>query len=306
MHLPATVGDYTDFYSSREHATNVGTMFRGKDNALMPNWLHLPVGYHGRSSSVVVSGTEFPRPKGQLCADEIKPTFGACQLLDFELEMAFFMGPGNQLGHPLTVHEAGDRIFGMVLLNDWSARDIQKWEYVPLGPFTAKNFCTTISPWIVTMEALAPFLCEGPKQTEPQILPYLTDTTPSAYDIQLEVALKTAKTGDANFTICRSNFKYLYWSMKQQLCHHTVTGCNMKPGDLCGSGTISGSTPDSYGSMLELSWRGSKPIPLGETGEVRKFLQDGDTVILKGHCEGHGLRIGFGECVGKVLPMVPL
>jgi len=307
MHLPAEIGDYTDFYSSREHATNVGIMFRGKDNALMPNWLHLPVGYHGRSSSIVISGTNLHRPKGQVSADDKTPTFSDCKLLDFELEMAFFVGPGNELGHPIPIHQAADRIFGVVLMNDWSARDIQKWEYVPLGPFCGKNFGTTISPWIVTMEALEPFRVQGPVQTDPTPLPYLQDNTPAAYDIKLEVAIKTEK-GDRPYTIARSNLKYMYWSMKQQLVHHSITGCNMRPGDLLGSGTISGPTEDSYGSMLELSWRGSKTIPVGD--ETRKFILDGDTVIFRGYSQKEGdpssHRIGFGECSGKILPAIPL
>jgi fumarylacetoacetase len=306
MHLPALIGDYTDFYSSREHATNVGTMFRGAANALMPNWLHLPVGYHGRSSSVVISGTQIHRPQGQLCPDETKPpVFGPCNLLDFELETAFFVGPGNDLGKPININEANNHIFGMVLMNDWSARDIQKWEYVPLGPFTAKNYGTTISPWVVTMEALAPFLCEGPKQTEPETLPYLRDSEPGSYDIQLQVSIKPEKLNES-FSVTKSNFKHMYWSMKQQLTHHTISGCNMRPGDLLGSGTISGPTPDSYGSMLELCWKGSKTVPLGESGETRKFIQDGDTVIMTGFCQGQGYRIGFGECSGQILPAVKL
>ncbi|KAL6048052.1 Fumarylacetoacetase [Balamuthia mandrillaris] len=240
MVLPATIGDYTDFYSSKEHATNVGTMFRGAENALMPNWLHLPVGYHGRASSVVVSGTPIRRPVGQTRPqDDQPPVFGPCKLLDFELEMAFFVGPGNKLGERIKIEEAEDHIFGMVLMNDWSARDIQKWEYVPLGPFCAKNFATTISPWVVPLEALEPFRVPSPKQEDPTPLPYLQDSSNAAYDIRLEVALKTDKL-DSPHVVCRSNFKYLYWSMKQQLTHHAVTGCNMRPGDLLGSGTISG------------------------------------------------------------------
>lgn len=299
MVMPARVGDYTDFYSSREHATNVGTMFRGKDNALQPNWLHLPVGYHGRASSVVVSGTPLHRPCGQLKPAEGDPVWGTCKLLDFELEMAFFVGPSNELGHRIDIANANEHIFGLVVMNDWSARDIQKWEYVPLGPFCGKNFGTSISPWIVTLDALEPFLKQGPVQDDPKVLPYLQDPEPGAYDINLEVALQPE--GADPTTVCRSNLRNLYWSMKQQLVHHSSTGCNMQPGDLLGSGTISGSTPDSYGSMLELSWRGSNPVKL-DNGEERKFLKDGDTVTMTGYCQGDGYRVGFGQCVGQVLP----
>jgi fumarylacetoacetase len=302
MELPVRIGDYTDFYSSREHATNVGTMFRGKDNALQPNWLHIPVGYHGRSSSVVVSGTDLHRPKGQTKADDAdKPTYGPSRLVDFELEMGFFVGGGNELGKPLTMQEAEDHIWGLALVNDWSARDIQKWEYVPLGPFLAKNFGTSISPWIITPEALEPFRTEGPKQTDPEVLDYLRPTRPDqTYDIRLEVAIQGERM-DAPHMVCVSNFKYLYWSMAQQLVHHSATGCNMRTGDLLASGTISGPTEDSYGSMLELSWRGSKPLQF-PNGEERKFLQDGDNVVLTGWAQGDGYRIGFGTCEGKVLP----
>jgi len=304
LELPVEIGDYTDFYSSREHATNVGTMFRGKDNALQPNWLHLPVGYHGRSSSVIVSGTNIHRPMGQTKADDAEmPSFGPSRLVDFELEMGFFVGSGNTLGESISMKDAEDKIFGMVLVNDWSARDIQKWEYVPLGPFLAKNFATSISPWVITMEALEPFRTSGPKQTEPEPLPYLKSATNrDTFDIHLEVAIKSEKM-DVPFTVCKSNFKYLYWSMKQQLVHHTITGCNMRTGDLLASGTISGPTPDSYGSMLELSWRGANPLKL-PNGEERKFLQDGDEVIMTGYCQGDGFRVGFGECRSKVLPAV--
>eukprot|EP01089_Gocevia_fonbrunei_P008022 TRINITY_DN1956_c0_g1_i1.p1 TRINITY_DN1956_c0_g1~~TRINITY_DN1956_c0_g1_i1.p1 ORF type:complete len:438 (+),score=108.25 TRINITY_DN1956_c0_g1_i1:37-1314(+) len=301
MVLPARIGDYTDFYSSKEHATNVGIMFRGKDNALQPNWLHLPVGYHGRSSTVVVSGTPIHRPMGQLRPDDNQPpTFGACRLLDFELEMAAFVGPSNKLGERITIDKAEDHIFGVVLMNDWSARDIQKWEYVPLGPFTAKNFGTTISPWIVTLEALEPFRAQGPQQVDPEVLPYLQDKTPAGYDINLTVGLQTAKM-ESPHVISTSNFKNMYWSMKQQLVHHSVTGCQMMSGDLLGSGTISGPTDDSLGSMLEISWKGTRSVTL-PSGEERKFLQDGDTVHINGFCQGNGYRIGFGPCSGKVLP----
>ncbi len=301
MLLPATIGDYTDFYSSREHATNVGTMFRGPDNALQENWLHLPVGYHGRSSSVVVSGTDVQRPKGQTKADdEETPSYGPSRLMDFELEMGFFVGPGNALGERIPIAEAAEHIFGMVLVNDWSARDIQKWEYVPLGPFLGKNFGTSISPWVVTMEALEPFRCAGPAQDDPEPLDYLKTHGDCAYDIPLQVLLQTERM-DAPETIATSNFKYMYWSICQQLAHHTVNGCNAQPGDLLGSGTISGPDKHERGSMLELSWRGAETVELAN-GEERKFLADGDTVIMRGHCEADGIRIGFGEVSGKLLP----
>lgn len=294
MHMPVVIGDYTDFYSSREHATNVGIMFRGKENALMPNWLHLPVAYHGRSSSVVPSGTAVRRPRGQVQIDgQESPVFAASRLLDFELEMGFFIGPGSELGQPIPVQAASDHIFGMVLVNDWSARDIQKWEYQPLGPFTAKNFATSISPWVVPLDALEPFRCKGPEQTPPP-LPYLQTGGDLAYDIELEVYLQ-------NTRISRSNFKYMYWNMQQQLAHHTITGCNVRPGDLMASGTISAPEEGGCGSLLELSWKGTKPIRLGN-GDQRKFLQDGDTVTLTGWCQGRGYRVGFGEVTGKILP----
>lgn len=301
MLLPVKVGDYTDFYSSREHATNVGIMFRGKENALMPNWLHLPVGYHGRASSIVVDGTPVRRPQGQILPPgEETPTFGPSRLLDFELEMAFVIGRSTTLGSRVPVSKAEDYIFGMLLFNDWSARDIQKWEYQPLGPFLGKSFASTVSPWIVTMDALAPFRTAGPVQA-PEPLPYLRQDGPSAIDIKLEVDLQV--DGGKPTTISRSNFKYLYWSMAQQLAHHTVNGCNINVGDLMASGTISGATPESYGSMLELSWRGEKPLQL-EDGVERKFLQDGDTLTLRGWCEKDGPRIGFGKASGQVLPVV--
>ncbi|CAF1343187.1 unnamed protein product [Adineta ricciae] len=279
MHLPAQIGDYTDFYCSREHATNVGTMFRGKENALNPNWLHLPVGYHGRASSVVISGTDIRRPNGQTCPDETKPpVFSNCKLLDIELEMAFFIGgQGNKQGEPIPMDQADDYIFGLVIMNDWSARDIQKWEYVPLGPFNAKNFGTTISPWIVTMDALKDALSNGPTQ-DPKPLPYLTQQEPSALNIDLQVTLKPAKSSTEH-TICQSNLKYIYWSLKQMLVHHSSTGCNLRPGDLIGTGTISGPTPDSCGSLLEIIWRGTKPLQLDEN-TTRKFLEDGDTIKM--------------------------
>ncbi|KAF0694356.1 Aste57867_14767 [Aphanomyces stellatus] len=307
MHLPAKVGDYTDFYSSREHATNVGIMFRGKDNALQPNWLHLPVGYHGRASTVVVSGTDIRRPRGQLQADKADPSkgsiFAPSRLLDIELEVGFFVGPATKMGDSIDIDVAENHIFGVVLMNDWSARDIQKWEYVPLGPFGAKNFGTTISPWVVTLAALEPFRTEpsfGPVQN-PEPLPYLLDSNyaKGTYDIHLEVDLKP-ENGDYT-AISKSNYKYMYWNMKQQLVHHSITGCSMNPGDLLGSGTISGVAEDSFGSMLELSWQGTKEIPIAN-GETRKFLKDGDTINIRGFCQGNGYRIGFGDCAGKILP----
>lgn len=304
LHLPAEIGNYTDFYSSIHHATNVGIMFRGKENALMPNWKHLPVGYHGRASSIVVSGTPIRRPCGQIVPDESKPPiYGPSRTLDFELEMAFFVGPGNELGKAIPVEKAHEHIFGFVLMNDWSARDIQKWEYVPLGPFLGKNFGTTISPWIVPTEALLPFVDANMEQ-DPEPLAYLRHKDPFNFDIHLDVLLKADDLAQP-VTISRSNYKYLYWTAKQQLAHHSVSGCNMRPGDLLASGTISGPAPDSYGSMLELCWKGTKTIDLGN-GVTRKFLLDGDEVILTGYCEKNGVRIGFGNCAGKILPANPI
>ncbi|CAL1534913.1 unnamed protein product [Lymnaea stagnalis] len=300
MLLPAAIGDYTDFYSSKNHAYNVGCMFRDPKTALNPNWVHLPVGYHGRASSVVVSGTPICRPNGQTSPDETKPpVFGPCRLLDFELETAFFTGPSTTLGYPISMEEVEDHIFGMVLMNDWSARDIQKWEYVPLGPFLAKNLGTTISPWVVTMDALKPFKVPNMKQ-DPEPLPYLQHKDDYNFDIKLDVSLMVDGLTKPS-VITRSNFKYMYWSMKQQLVHHTSSGCNIKPGDLMGSGTISGETDDSLGSLLELCWKGTRTVELGN-GITRKFLQDGDEVIFHGYCEGNGYRVGFGTCSGKVLP----
>ncbi len=299
MHLPVEVGDYTDFYSSREHATNVGTMFRGADNALMPNWLHLPVGYHGRASSIVVSGTAIQRPKGQMRPkpDE-PPVFGPSKQLDIELETAFITFEGRPLGEHIEADEAEDFIFGMVLFNDWSARDIQSWEYVPLGPFLGKNFGSSMSPWVVTLDALEPFRTTTPKQ-DPEPLPYLRTSGEHSFDIALEASI-IPKNGEGT-VICSSNFKYLYWSMPQQLAHHTVNGCNVRAGDVMASGTISGPTPDSFGSLLELTWRGTKPLILKD-GSERKFLEDGDTVVIRGHGEKNGVRIGFGEVQGEILP----
>jgi len=298
--MPSEIGDYTDFYSSKDHATNVGIMFRGKENALMPNWLHLPVAYHGRASSVVLSGTDIIRPKGQTKADDAEtPSFGPSRLLDFELEMGFFIGTGNELGNPIRIENAEEHIFGMVLVNDWSARDIQKWEYVPLGPFLAKNFATSISPWIVTMEALEPFKTKSEIQ-DPEPLPYLKRVKENSYDIKLDVILKTPGS-EKEEILSESNFKYMYWDMCQQLAHHTVTGCNMRPGDLLASGTISGPEKGTYGSLLEITWRGSEPVKLSN-GDELKFLRDGDELIMRGYCEKDGLRIGFGEVTGKILP----
>lgn len=299
MQLPVDVGDYTDFYASKEHATNVGSLFRDPKNALLPNWLHVPIGYHGRSSSIVPSGMPIKRPVGQTKpGDDGVPRFGPTKLLDFELEMAFITTASNDLGKPIPIHEAEENIFGLVLFNDWSARDIQAWEYVPLGPFLGKNFASTISPWIVTLDALDAFRVKGPEQ-EPKPLPYLQQTGNKNYDIHLEASIKPS--GGTENVVARSNFKYMYWSMVQQLTHHTVNGCNVRSGDMMGSGTISGPTPDSYGSMLELTWKGEKPIKLND-GTERKFINDGDTVILRGYCKNDQVRIGFGECKGKVLP----
>uniref|UniRef100_A0A7S3LBJ4 fumarylacetoacetase n=1 Tax=Amphora coffeiformis TaxID=265554 RepID=A0A7S3LBJ4_9STRA len=305
LHLPIQVGDYTDFYSSREHATNVGIMFRGKDNALQPNWLHLPVGYHGRSSTIQVSGHSFPRPMGQLQKNPDDPmegsVLGPSELLDFELEIAAVVGgPPNE--GPMDIAQAKERIFGYMLMNDWSARDIQKWEYVPLGPFTSKNFATTVAPWIVPAEALEAFRVptSAGTQDNPEPLPYLKDPEYSSYDIQLKVAIQPEKASESH-VISRSNFVHLYWNPPQQLVHHSVTGCVMNAGDMLGSGTISGTDPISFGSMLELSWKGTKEIPVGN--EVRKFLHDGDTVTMRGCCEKDGWgRVGFGECRATVLP----
>ncbi len=300
MQLPVQIGDYTDFYSSIEHATNVGTMFRDPDNALLPNWLHIPVGYHGRSSSIIPSGIPIHRPQGQtLPAGETQPIFGPSKLIDFELEMGFITTDANDLGEPIPVDEAEEYIFGLVLFNDWSARDIQKWEYVPLGPFLAKNFASSISPWIVTLDALQPFKTESPKPLKKQ-LPYLQQSGKKSYDINLEVAIQPKKAKET--IVSRSNFKHMYWSMSQQLAHHTVNGCPVNSGDMMGSGTISGPTPDSYGSMLELSWRGEKPVKLND-GSERKFINDYDTVVMRGYCEKEGTRIGFGEVSTQLLPI---
>ena len=301
MLLPVTIPDYTDFYSSMEHARNVGMMFRDPANALLPNWKHLPVGYHGRSSSIVVSGINFHRPKGQMqqaaegsgSGSPPDVVFGPTKQLDFELEMAFIIGKETKHGESVSTKEAEEYIFGMVLFNDWSARDIQSWEYVPLGPFLGKNFCSSVSPWVVTMDALEPFRVAGPKQ-EPEVLPYLQFEGQKNYDIQLEVLINDT-------TVSKSNFKYMYWNMEQQLSHHTVNGCNIRVGDMMASGTISGPTPDSFGSMLELAWKGTKPLKMND-GSERKFINDNDAVIMRGYSQKDNLRIGFGEVLGKVLP----
>ncbi|MBE0639990.1 MAG: fumarylacetoacetase [Bacteroidales bacterium] len=299
MLMPVQVGDYTDFYSSIEHATNVGKMFRDPDNALLPNWKHIPVGYHGRASSIVVSGTNIHRPVGQTKADDSEfPDFGPSRLVDFELELAFITGKSTQLGERIPIEQAEDYIFGLVLFNDLSARDIQKWEYVPLGPFLSKNFGSVISPWIVTLDALKPFRVEGPAQ-DPPPLPYLKYIGEGNFDISLEVFIQPEESDP--FKICHSNFKHMYWNMFQQLAHQTVSGCNINVGDIYASGTISGPTPDSFGSMLELTWRGTKPIVMPD-GTVRKFINDNDTIIMRGAAEKDGVRIGFGECRAKILP----
>ena len=299
MLMPLQVGDYTDFYSSIEHATNVGIMFRDPANALLPNWKHIPVGYHGRASSIVVSGAEVHRPKGQIKpVDATLPIFSATNQLDFELETAFIIGKGNSIGDSISTTDAEDYIFGMVLFNDLSARDIQSWEYVPLGPFLSKNFASVISPWIVTTEALEPFRCSGPVQ-DPEVLPYLRFEGDKNFDINLEVLIKPNDTREVS--VCKSNFKYMYWNMSQQLAHHTINGCNMRTGDLCGSGTISGPDPGSYGSMLELTWKGTKPFVMPD-GSERKFIHDNDTVIMRGYCEKNEIRVGFGEVAVTILP----
>ena len=299
MQLPVLIGDYTDFYSSKEHATNVGKMFRDSDNALLPNWLHIPIGYHGRSSTIIPSGIPVNRPMGQTLPNgETTPVFGPSRMVDFELEIAFITTDANVMGENIPINEAEDYIFGMVLMNDWSTRDIQKWEYVPLGPFLAKNFATSISPWIITMDALEPFRTKGPKQ-DPSPLPYLQQKGKHNFDVNLEVAIQTE---NKNTTIVsKSNFKYMYWSMSQQLTHHTSNGCRVNSGDMMGSGTISGSSTDSYGSMLELTLGGKNPIKLND-GTERKFINDGDTVIMKGFCKNNGVRIGFGAVSSKLLP----
>jgi fumarylacetoacetase len=298
MHLPVKIGDYTDFYSSIEHATNIGTMFRDPKNALLPNWKHLPVGYHGRASSIIISGHDIHRPKGQVVIPpNSEPVYQQSSRVDFELEMGFIIGKKTNLGESVSTEKAEDFIFGKVLFNDWSARDIQKWEYVPLGPFLAKSFASSISPWVVTMEALEPFKIKGPKQ-EPKVLPYLSFSGNKNYDINLEVIIKPENSDET--VISNSNFKYMYWNMFQQLAHHTINGCNVNVGDMMASGTISGKNTNSYGSMLELSWAGTKPIKLKD-GSSRKFIQDNDTVIMRGYCQKGDVRVGFGEVRTKLL-----
>ncbi len=298
MLMPVKVTDYTDFYSSIEHATNVGKMFRDPANALLPNWRHLPVGYHGRASSIVISGTNIHRPKGQtLPQGADNPVFGPSQMLDFELELAFVVARSTELGDSVTAAEAEDYIFGFLLFNDLSARDIQSWEYVPLGPFLSKNFGSVVSPWIVTLDALDPFRVKGPEQ-DPEVLPYLKTEGLRNFNINLEVIIKP-ENAEENL-VCRSNFRFMYWNICQQLAHHTVNGCNINIGDLYASGTISGSEPGSYGSMLELTWRGANPTKLND-GSERKFINDNDTLIMRGFAEKAGLRVGFGECVTKIL-----
>ena len=300
LHLPIAVAGYTDFYSSKEHATNVGTMFRGKDNALQPNWLHMPIAYNGRASTVVVSGTRVRRPRGQLKPPNAElPSFGPCKRLDLELEMGVVVGQPSPMGEMLSERQAEEMIFGFVLLNDWSARDIQQWEYVPLGPFQAKAFATSISPWIVTREALEPFRVHGPKQ-DPAPLPYLRQAQPNNYNLELDVGLRAAQMNEP-MRICRTNFKYMYWSSVQQLVHHASSGCAMNIGDLLGSGTISGPEKHQRGSLLEISWNGTEPIELA-SGIVRTFLEDGDSLVVHGWCQGDGYRIGFGEVEGTILP----
>lgn len=300
MLLPVSVGDYTDFYASKEHATNVGSLFRDPENALLPNWLHIPIGYHGRSSSIIPSGTPIKRPLGQSKPAEgsNSPGFGPSKLLDFELEMAFITTASNSLGERIPIEEAEEYIFGLVQFNDWSARDIQAWEYVPLGPFLGKSFASTISPWIVTLDALEPFRVANPKQ-EPAPLPYLQSDKDGSFDINLQVGIQPE--GEKETVVANSNFKYMYWTMAQQLTHHTVNGCPVNSGDMMGSGTISGPTKDSYGSMLELTWRGQNPIKMAD-GSERKFINDHDTVVMRAYCENDKVRIGFGECTGKILP----
>src|ERR1700738_2264905 len=300
LHLPISVAGYTDFYSSKEHATNVGVMFRGKDNALQPNWLHMPIGYNGRASTVVVSGTKVRRPRGQLKPPNAElPSFGPCKRLDFELEMGVVLGQPSPMGEMLSESQAEEMIFGFVLLNDWSARDIQQWEYVPLGPFQGKAFATSISPWVVTREALEPFRVQGPRQ-DPAPLPYLQQARPNNYDLELDVGLRAAQMNEG-LRICRTNFKYMYWSSVQQLVHHASSGCAMNVGDLLGSGTISGPDKHERGSLLEISGNGSEPVELA-SGIVRTFLEDGDSLVMRGWCQGDGYRVGFGEVEGTILP----
>ena len=302
MHLPVKIGDYTDFYSSIEHASNIGSMFRDPKNPLLPNWKYLPVGYHGRASSIVVSEVDVYRPKGQIKPiDSDSPIFSASKRVDFELEMGFIIGKNSSLGQSVSTNQAEEYIFGKVLFNDWSARDIQKWEYVPLGPFLGKSFASSISPWVVTIEALDPFKVKGPAQ-DPEVLEYLKYEGLKNYDINLSVSIIPEKS-DIESVICRSNFKYMYWNMSQQIAHHTINGCNLNIGDIMASGTISGKSNDSYGSMLELSWGGKKTILL-EDGLSRTFVEDYDSIIMRGYCERDNIRVGFGEVKTKLLPSI--
>uniref|UniRef100_A0A061QNF4 Fumarylacetoacetase n=1 Tax=Tetraselmis sp. GSL018 TaxID=582737 RepID=A0A061QNF4_9CHLO len=299
MGLPARIGDYTDFFVSKYHTENCNEIFRGY-RKINDNWYQLPVGYHGRASSIVVSGTEVRRPRGQYLGEDGQPEQGACKKLDFELEMACLIGPGNNQGESIPVEGAEDHIFGLVIMNDWSARDIQKWEAVPLGPFNGKNFATSISPWVVTLDALEPFRCEAPPRDRP-VLPYLHMDRPPSYNIELRVDIAPKERPSEPRTVSKSNFRHLYWTLPQFVAHHSRGGCNLRPGDMMGTGTISGQDAGSYGCMLELSWGGSKDVPVGD-GLSRRFLEDGDTVVLSGFCQGDGFRVGFGECRGLVLP----
>jgi fumarylacetoacetase len=301
MELPVVVAEFTDFYAGKHHATNVGTMFRGSENALPPNWLHIPIGYNGRASSVIVSGTDIHRPNGQMKAPDAEmPAFGPCKRLDIELEMGAIVGTASELGHPVSVAQADEMIFGYVLLNDWSARDIQAWEYQPLGPFQAKAFATSISPWIVTRAALEPFRTSTPAR-ERDLLPYLQEPKPMLYDIELSVTLQP-EGGEAT-TICETNYNEMYYSAAQQLAHHASSGCPMTPGDLLGSGTISGAEKHQRGSMLELGWGGEEPLDIGG-GQTRSFIEDGDTLTLHGAAKGDGYLIGFGICSGMIKPAI--
>ena len=302
MHMPVNVGDYTDFYSSMEHASNIGSMFRDPDNPLLPNWRHLPVGYHGRASSIIVSGVDINRPKGQIKpVDSENPIFSSSKRIDFELEMGYIIGKNSKLGSSVSTKDAEDYIFGKVLFNDWSARDIQKWEYVPLGPFLGKSFASSISPWVVTIEALKPFKVQGPVQ-HPEVLDYLKFDGLKNYDINLSVSILPSDS-EIETVICKSNFKYMYWNMSQQIAHHTVNGCNLNTGDMMASGTISGKSKDSYGSMLELSWGGKKDIIL-DGGYSRTFVEDFDTIFMRGYCLKNDIRVGFGEVKTKLLPSI--
>ncbi|MEX3316526.1 fumarylacetoacetase [Sulfitobacter sp. PS-8MA] len=301
LHMPMVVSEYTDFYAGKHHATNVGTMFRGAENALPPNWLHIPIGYNGRASTVVVSGTEITRPNGQLKAPDAEaPHFGPCQRLDIELEMGAIVGTSTEIGQPISIEDADEMIFGYVLLNDWSARDIQAWEYQPLGPFQAKAFATSISPWIVSRAALEPFRTSTPER-EKDLLPYLREDKPGLYDIDLSVLIQPE--GGETEEIARTNYREMYYSAAQQLTHHASSGCAMNAGDLLGSGTISGPEKSQRGSLLELSWGGKEPITLAD-GSSRSFVEDGDTLTLTGHAQGDGFRVGFGSCTGKIRPAI--